>query len=73
MKYTGVVVSAKMKDTVVVEREISRMHPLYQKIIRSTRRVKAHTDMPLLAGDKVRFVSTRPLSKEKHFKVVEKI
>ncbi len=73
MKLTGTTVSVKMKNTVIVEREIARMHPMYAKIIRSKRRIKAHSDVPLNIGDKVRIVQTKPISKDIHFKVVEKI
>lgn len=73
MKLIGRVVSAKMKNTIVVEREITHMHPMYTKIIRSRRRLKAHTDIPLEVGDKVKIVQTRPVTKDTHFKVLEKI
>lgn len=71
--YIGKVVSNKMTGTVVVERDIFLKHPLYKKIMRRTRRIKAHTDIPLNVGDRVKCTSTRPLSKETHYKVVEKI
>lgn len=70
---TGVVVSTKMAKTVVVERVIARSHPLYIKTVRRRRRLKAHSDVPLKVGDKVKVVPTRPISKDKHFRVVEKI
>jgi len=70
---SGKVVSNKMNKTVVVEREHYVKHPLYKKTIRRNRRVKAHTDMDLQVGDVVKLVSTRPISKQKHYKVVEKI
>lgn len=70
---TGIVVSTKMSKTVVIEREIARPHPLYKKIMRRRRHFKAHSDLSLKVGDKVKVVPTRPISKEKHFRVVEKV
>lgn len=71
--FTGIVVSTKMAKTVVVERVISRPHPLYMKTMRRRRRLKAHSDIPLKVGDKIKVVPTRPMSKEKHFRVVGKV
>lgn len=71
--YIGKVISNKMTNTVVVERTITHVHPLYKKIIRRNQKIKAHTDMSLNVGDKVKYVSCRPVSKDKHFKVIEKI
>ena len=71
---TGKVVSIKMLKTVVVEVERMVKHPLYQKIMRKTKKYKVHNDpLSLKEGDIVKIVPTRPLSKEKHFKVAEKI
>ena len=71
---TGKVVSVKMLKTVVVEVERMVKHPLYQKIMRKTKKFKVHNDaLSIKEGDTVKIVPTRPLSKEKHFKVVEKI
>ena len=67
------VVSIKMKDTVVVERELKRAHPLYKKILKKNVRLKAHNELPLAIGDTVKLVSIRPLSKEVHYKVLEKM
>ena len=64
------VISTKMKNTVVVEYTIVRSHPLYKKILRKTKRLKAHTDKTLKVGDKVVVISSRPISKEKHYKVL---
>lgn len=71
-KLTGVVVSAKMEKTAVVEVLTYRPHPLYKKLMRVTRRFKADTtDVQPASGDRVVMVETRPLSKGKHFKVAE--
>lgn len=69
----GIVVSVKMAKTVVVQQALTQKHPLYKKVMRTTGRVKAHTDLPLTVGDKVKLTATRPISKEKFYKVVEKI
>ena len=69
--YLGKVVSAKMAKTVVIEREILYRHPLYKKIVRRKRRLKIHTDFPVTVGQVVKYTAVRPLSKDKHYKVVE--
>ncbi len=69
----GKVISTKMRKTVVVMREFFIKHPLYKKTIKRNRKVKAHSDMELQVGDMVRLESTAPISKEKHYKVVEKL
>ena len=69
---TGRVVSNKMEKTVVVAVERMVIHPRYKRIIRRTRKFKAHdADNACHIGDKVKLVETRPLSKEKHWRVVE--
>ncbi len=69
---TGIVVSDKMDKTVVVAVETVRRHRLYDKPIRRTRRYKAHDERnECRVGDVVRVVETRPLSKEKRWRVVE--
>lgn len=71
---TGVVVSNKMDKTVVVNVERTLPHPRYGKIIRRNRKFYAHTDLDQLQiGDKVVIAETRPLSKLKRWRVVEKI
>ncbi|MEK7579359.1 MAG: 30S ribosomal protein S17 [Patescibacteria group bacterium] len=68
---SGVVVSNKMKDTVVVIVERYVKHPKYGKYMQTRKRYKAHNPGNTLAvGDKVTIVETRPISKDKHFKVV---
>lgn len=69
---TGKVVSDKMEKTVVVAVESRVTHPRYKRIIRRTRKYKAHdADNSCHIGDKVRLMETRPLSKEKRWRVVE--
>ena len=69
---TGYVVSDKMDKTIVVELEDRVKHPLYDKIIRRTSRVKAHDENNTAGiGDRVRIMETRPLSATKHWRLVE--
>ena len=68
----GKVVSNKMDKTVVVAIEDSVKHPLYKKIIKRTVRLKAHDENnECTIGDRVRVMETRPLSKEKRWRLVE--
>lgn len=68
----GMVVSDKMDKTVVVAIADRVRHPLYKKIIKSTYKLKAHDEKnECHTGDKVRVMETRPLSKEKRWRVVE--
>jgi len=73
---SGKVVSDKMDKTIVVEIERSSNHPLYKKAVKDTRRYKAHDENnEAHIGDVVEIMETRPLSRDKHFrliKVVEK-
>jgi len=69
---TGKVVSDKMDKTVVVAIEYSIKHPLYKKVVRKTYKLKAHDENnQCTIGDKVKVMETRPLSKEKRWRVVE--
>jgi len=68
----GLVVSDKMDKTVVVAIERRFPHPLYGKMITRTKRLKAHSaDNGAKMGDRVRIMETRPLSKDKRWRVVE--
>lgn len=72
--FEGKVVSVKMQNTVVVEVLRRVPHPLYKKILKRTKKHQADTaGFTLLLGDRVKIVEVRPISKEKHFKVLEKI
>ena len=69
---TGIVVSDKMSKTIVVELEDRKQHALYGKIMRSNKKVKAHDENETAGiGDRVLIAETRPLSKDKHFRLVE--
>ncbi len=68
----GSVATKKMDKTVVVEVERLRHARLYRKLIRDVVKYKAHDEKNECApGDKVKIMATRPLSKEKHWKVIE--
>ena len=68
----GKVVSDKIDKTVVVAIEDNVKHPLYKKIIKNTIRLKAHDENNTCGlGDKVLIMETRPLSKQKNWRVVE--
>ena len=68
----GIVVSNKMDKTAVVAVERRRPHPLYRKIVRSTTRYKAHDpNNSANLGDVVRIEESRPLSKEKRWRIAE--
>ncbi len=68
----GVVVSGKMDKTVVVRVEMLRRHQTYTKTIRHVRRFKAHNDgNAAQEGDKVLIMETRPLSRDKRWRVVQ--
>ena len=68
----GRVVSNKMDKTVVVAIEDSVNHPLYKKVIKRTVKLKAHDENNECSiGDRVRVMETRPLSKEKRWRLVE--
>ena len=68
----GKVVSDKMDKTVVVSIEDNVRHPLYKKIIKNTVKLKAHDENNECGiGDRVIVMETRPLSKDKRWRVVE--
>ena len=68
----GMVVSDKMEKTVVVQIERRVQHPVYGKMVRRTKKLKAHDEENAAkTGDTVRIMETRPLSKDKRWRVVE--
>ena len=69
---TGVVVSDKMDKTVVVAVRDNVRHPLYNKIVKKTYKLKAHDENnECRVGDTVKVMETRPLSKDKRWRLVE--
>ena len=68
----GLVVSDKMDKTVVVAIADRVAHPLYKKIVKRTSKLKAHDELNQCGlGDRVKVMETRPLSKDKRWRVVE--
>ena len=71
-RLVGVVTSDKMDKTVVVTVATTRRHPVYGKVMRRVKKYKAHDEENKCAeGDVVRIIETRPLSKEKRWRVSE--
>jgi small subunit ribosomal protein S17 len=71
-EWVGRVISNKMNKTVVVAVERSVIHPMYRKILRRVTKLKAHDEQNACRiGDRVRMIETRPISKDKHWRVVE--
>jgi small subunit ribosomal protein S17 len=71
-RITGFVTSNKMTKTVVVEITRTYQHPLYKKVVHSSKKVHAHDELGCQVGDVVEIVESRPLSATKRW-VVEKI
>ncbi|MEK7134810.1 MAG: 30S ribosomal protein S17 [Patescibacteria group bacterium] len=70
----GVVISDKMVKTVVIKVEQYKKHPRYNRFYRSNKKYKAHDEKgEFHTGDRVIIKEVRPISKDKHFVVVEKI
>ncbi len=69
---TGIVVSDKMDKTIVVKLSTRVKHPLYSKYINKTTKIKAHDENNECGiGDRVLVMETRPMSKDKRWRVVE--
>jgi len=71
-RLTGIVTSNKMMKTVIVEIRRTYRHPLYRKVVHSTKHIKAHDELNCQVGDEVQIVESAPISREKHW-VVEAI
>lgn len=70
--FEGKIVSVKMNRTVVVEITRRTAHPLYKKLLKRTSRIKADSgELTLTLGQKVRITETKPISRNKFFKVTE--
>ncbi len=71
---SGKIISTKMNKTVTVQVVRKFRHPLYQKVITRHKKYKAHNEeLELKVGDVVEIRETRPISKDKHFKVTRKL
>lgn len=69
--FKGKVISAKQQGTAIVGVERKTIHALYKKILKRSKRYKVDTGgKSLTVGDTVSIVETRPISKDKHFKIV---
>ena len=67
----GLVESTKMQKTIVVKVKSLVKHPLYKKLIKRSKKIKAHDEIGVNVGDKVKIVETKPISKDVNFKVLE--
>jgi small subunit ribosomal protein S17 len=68
----GNVVSDKMDKTVVVAVDRFIRHPMYRKVLRRVTKLKAHDEENVCkVGDRVKLIQTRPISKDKHWRVVQ--
>ena len=71
---TGKIVAKKMNNTVIVEVIRLRPHPLYKKLLKRSKKYKVDMGTSSVAiGQQVKIVETRPLSKDKHFKILDQI
>jgi len=71
-EFVGIVKSDKMEKTIVVAIETLTMHRLYKKYVKRVKKVKAHDEKnEAKIGDRVRVIESRPISKEKCWKLVE--
>lgn len=71
--HIGTVVSLKMQNTAIVAVERRTVHPLYKKVLKKRKKYKVDTGSETLSvGDKVKIVETKPISKDKHFRILGK-
>jgi small subunit ribosomal protein S17 len=71
-EWFGNVISNKMNKTVVVAVERSMIHPVYKKVLRRVTKLKAHDEGNVCkVGDRVKLIETRPISKDKTWRVVQ--
>ena len=72
--FTGKIVSLRMNKTAVVEITRYKTHPLYKKLLKVNKKYKVDTQgKELTVGQNVKIVETRPISKDKNFKIMEVI
>jgi len=72
--FEGTIISLKMNNTAVVEVVRRKPHPLYKKLLKRNKKYKVDTAGQTFAkGDRVKIIETRPISKEKNFKIIEVI
>jgi small subunit ribosomal protein S17 len=71
-RLSGVVASNKMMKTVIVEISRTFRHPLYEKVVHTSKKLKVHDELNCQVGDEVQIVECKPISKHKSW-IVEKI
>lgn len=72
--FNGTIISVKMNKTAVVEVTRKTPHPLYKKLLKKSKKYKVSIgEFEVSLGDKVKIIETRPISKDKHFKIIEVI
>ena len=70
--FEGIVVSVGMEKTAIVSVERQTVHPLYKKRLKRQKKYKVDTgDTTVVLGSRVKIIETKPLSKQKHFKIME--
>jgi len=69
--FEGIVVSDKMKDTIVISMEHTRQHPKYKKILSRRKKIYVQNNLNAKIGQKVRVIETKPISKLKCFITLE--
>lgn len=69
--FTGIVVSDKMTNTIVIELSYTFRHPMYKKIVKKNKKIYSENNLTAKTGDTVLVRETRPLSKLKRFTTVE--
>lgn len=71
-EWFGNVISNKMNKTVIVAVERSTIHPVYKKVLRRVTKLKAHDEGNVCkVGDRVKLIETRPISKDKNWRIVQ--
>ncbi|MDO8340406.1 MAG: 30S ribosomal protein S17 [Candidatus Woesebacteria bacterium] len=70
--FTGKIISTKMPKTVTVEVERFLAHPIYKKRFKRNKKYQVHSEKELKVGETIKFVETRPISKTKRWRVLEK-
>ena len=73
MELKGKVISTKMQKTAVVSVERFVTHPIYKKRTKQSKNYKVHDEIGVSVGDFVKIAATRPISKDKHFRITEVI
>ena len=70
-QFTGTVLSTKMKQTITVKVDRLWQHPIYKKRVKRSKKYLVHDEIGAKTGDKIIFQETKPISKNKRWKVIE--